>query len=87
MKVLAMDVFRHASLLFVCGNCEGRGGGGERGEGETMFPPGKVQWLARWFVRHARLRRHVNTRPVAVSPLLSRLRESQVDFIVAMKRF
>lgn len=47
MKVLAMDVFRHASLLLVAAIAKDEEG--------AMFPPGKIQWLARhWFVRHAR---------------------------------
>lgn len=77
MNVLAMDVFRHASLLAAIA----RGGGRDN----VSPPEGKVQWLEARFVRHARLRRHVNSRPV--SPLLSRVRESEVDFIAAMKRF
>lgn len=67
MKVLAMDVFRHASLLFVAAIAKDEG---ER-RGRQCFPQEKYSG---WFVRHARLPRHVNTRPVAVSPLLSRLR-------------
>lgn len=81
MKVLAMDVFRHASLLLVAAIAKDEGG-------EQCFPREKYSGCDSALVRAAReiLLRHVNTvkRPVAVSPLLSCPQvESQVDFIAA----
>lgn len=81
MKVLAMDVFRHASLLLVAAIAKDEEGGGN-------VSPGKSTVVGAALVRAAReiLLRHVNTvkRPVAISPLLSRPQvESQVDFIAA----
>lgn len=82
MKVLAMDVFRHASLLLVAAIAKDERGGGQ------CFPREKYSGCDSALVRAAReiLLRHVNTvkRPVAVSPLLSCPQvESQVDFIAA----
>lgn len=79
MKVLAMDVFRHASLLLVAAIAKDEGG-------EQCFPREKYSgWRGVGSAREILLR-HVNTvkRPVAVSPLLSCPQvESQVDFIAA----